>query len=589
MALLTSAGRVHRAHLHFLACLSLRSIFHRILYGPGSAGRISRVSQTFYQNLLVPSVSLVHNRLYFSPHQPFAFQNLCPIDLSELGDKENEIKELGVTKIVELVKKAADFTLKTESMAFLDDSSIEPNENLVYLAIWALRDDWESAMSVFKWGEKWGCNCEKILGLIVWVLSSEKQFSVAWCLIRDSLQLRMDTRRAMLVMIERYAAANYPQKAVKTFDIMEKLRISPDQNAFYTLLSALCKNGNVEEAEEILFHNKKLYPLETEGFNIILDGWCNISVDVFEAKRVWREMSKCCIVPDAISYTLMISCFSRVGNLFDSLRLYDDMKKRDWIPNLEVFNSLIYVLARENCVNEALRILKKIKETGLLPDSNSYNSLIGPLSEAKKFDEARSVLAAMIEDNISPTIETYHAFMDGSNYECTLEILNQMKKACLGPNRDTFLLVFDELFRSGQPENALKIWVEMKSFGVEAESAHYVAILQGLATVGCLVKARELYTEMISKGYPDEPKLKRVLKEHLRHSHQRGGSVNVVRHVKKDLTACGISACGLLQARLLICNLSTVLSGLLKLVSTTDCSNFSIKLNIWPCPFVGKE
>ena len=84
---------------------------------------------------------------------------------------------------------------------------------------------------------------------------------------------------------------------------MEKFRLSPDQQAFHSVLNALCKYGNVEEAEEFMFVNKKLFPLETEGFNIILNGWCNISLDIFEAKRVWREMSKCCITPDATSYT----------------------------------------------------------------------------------------------------------------------------------------------------------------------------------------------------------------------------------------------------------------------------------------------
>ncbi|KAK1353196.1 hypothetical protein POM88_052331 [Heracleum sosnowskyi] len=42
--------------------------------------------------------------------------------------------------------------------------------------------------------------------------------------------------------------------------------------ALYTLLYYLCKNGNIEEAEEFILLNKKLFPLEVEGFNIILNG-----------------------------------------------------------------------------------------------------------------------------------------------------------------------------------------------------------------------------------------------------------------------------------------------------------------------------
>ena len=95
----------------------------------------------------------------------------------------------------------------------------------------------------------------------------------------------------------RYAAANEVSKAIKTFHAMEKFKLNADSSTFYALLHALCKNRNVEEAEELLLLNRKFFPLETEGFKVVLNGWCNIIIDVVEAKRVSREMSNCYITP----------------------------------------------------------------------------------------------------------------------------------------------------------------------------------------------------------------------------------------------------------------------------------------------------
>lgn len=312
--------------------------------------------------------------------------------------------------------------------------------------------------------------------------------------------------------------------------------MSPDLEAFYTLLNALCKNGNIEEAEEFMLLNKKLFPLEAEGFNIILNGWCNISLDLFEAKRIWREMSKCCILPNETSYTFMISCFSKVGNLFDSLRLYDEMKKRGWVPGLEVYNSLVYVLTHENCLKEALKIVDKIKELGMRPDSATYNSMICPLCEAAKLEEARIVLATMIGENVSPTIETYHSFLEGASLKGTLEVLNHMKKAGLGPSKVTFLSILGRFFKAEQPEYALKIWVEMKQYEVVPDSTHYIVLIEGLARCGVLSKAREFYAEMISNGMRDYPKLKKLIQVQRRDGgHQRVGQrqMKSMRHVKK--------------------------------------------------------
>ncbi|EEF49233.1 pentatricopeptide repeat-containing protein At1g80880, mitochondrial [Ricinus communis] len=483
---------------------------------------------SFYPLKLNPFVSLFYaafhrtasvpflNSLRFSGSQSFSSQNQkYPFELFEHRIYNHDPLTQG---LLETLKRAAYFPGEAEAMACIDGSGVKANINLVYSVIWELRKDWKLAFLGFKWGEKWGCIDEKSCELIVWILGNHRKFNNAWIVIRDMHQLSMNIQQTMLIMIDRYAAADNPGKAIEVFNIMEKFKMAPDEEAFYSLMNALCNHGYIEEAEEFMVVNKKLFPLETEGFNVILNGWCSICVNLLEAKRVWREMSKCCITPNATSYTHMISCFSKVGNLFDSLRLYDEMKKRGWLPGMEVYNSLIYVLTRENCFKEALRFLDKMKEVGLQPDSTTYNSMIRPLCEGKKLVEARSVLATMIEENISPTMETYHALLEveNSDFEATLEVLNRMTVAGLAPTDDTFLLVLAKFFKLEQAENALKMWIEMKQYEVTPNLTHYKILVEGLVRCGLLAKARECYADMRSNGFTDDPKLQKMLKEPVR-------------------------------------------------------------------------
>ncbi|XP_059641821.1 pentatricopeptide repeat-containing protein At1g80880, mitochondrial [Cornus florida] len=543
MALITFASRLRRTNCQLFLPFILTSTTHPLPPHPPTSQHTQHYfTLAFHQTILVPFHSL-RNSPHFSTLQASHNQSLCePVDFVEYKPKTHQQNQSGVHELVQLLKKAKGFVSEEEAIAFLDDSRVELNTDLIQSTIWEVRDEWKLAFLVFKWGEKWGCNVEKTWGLVIWVLGNHKKFNIAWCLIRDlHRSSSMDTRAAMLIMIDSYAAANDPGKAIQTFQIMEKFRITPDLKAFYALLNTLCKHGNIEEAEEFMFLNKKLFPLEIEGFSIILNGWCNICLDVFEAKRVWREMSNCCITPNATSYTHMISCFSKVGNLFDSLRLYDEMKKRGWVPGLEVYNSLIFVLTHENCLTEALNILDKLKEAGLLPDSATYNSMIHPLCEAKKLEEARTILASMVGENVSPTIETYHAFLNGASLEETLEVLSRMRKAGLGPNKDTFLLIFSKNFELEQPENALKIWAEMKQYEVMPDCAHYTSLVEGLAMCGLLTKARELYAEMRSSGILDNPKLQMLLKEPVRGSNnerESEGQPSVVRCNKRGTQVC---------------------------------------------------
>ncbi|XP_010537851.1 PREDICTED: pentatricopeptide repeat-containing protein At1g80880, mitochondrial [Tarenaya hassleriana] len=419
-------------------------------------------------------------------------------------------------RMIDLIRRVALLDSEAHAMASLEDSSFHLNHDSLYSLIWEFRDEWRLAFLAFKWGERCGRGDKKSCELMVWVLGNHQKFNIAWCLIRDMFHGSTDTRNAMFLMMDRYAAANDTSQAIRTFDVMDKFRHTPDEEAFRGLLYALCRHGHIEEAEQFMLANKKLFPVDVEGFNIVLNGWCNIWVDVTEAKRIWREMGNYCIEPNKDSYGHMISCYSKVGNLFESLRLYDEMKKRGWSPDVEVYNSLAYVLTRENCFDEALKLVEKMKESGLKPNSVTYNSMIRPLCEAKKLEEARNVLATMINENLSLTIDTFHSFLEIVDYDRTLEVLNEMKIAGLGPKGDTFLLILRNLFKEKQPENVLNIWAEMARFDIVADPTLYLAMVQGLVTCGWLAEAREIYSEMKSKGLSGDPKLEKLLQKPVR-------------------------------------------------------------------------
>ncbi|PIN04361.1 hypothetical protein CDL12_23104 [Handroanthus impetiginosus] len=524
---------VRRLQLHRPRTLICFSQFSHSLARQVVSSAILSFSQAFHQT----SCRTCEHDLHFGGAPHAQVQSLHQIiDFAEYVNETHEDIQLSVTEILDRVRKAKDFNSGDEAMSFLDSSGIKPDRDFVFSVIWALREEWKLAFLVFKWGQKSDCIVEKTRCLMIWILGNHEKFSTAWTLIHELYQASKDTQQAMLIMIDRYAARNHPDKAIETFHLMQKFKFAPEQKTYFVFLEILCKHGNIEEAEEFMFLNKKFFPLETESFNIILNGWCNIVIDIYEAKRVWREMSKCCIEPDGTSYKHMISCYSSVGNLFDSLRLYDEMKKRGWIPGIEVYHSLLHVLTCENCLSEALKIVDKMKEIGLKPNSTTYNHIIRPLCEAAKFEDAKTILSRMIGDNISPTIDTYHAFLKGEGLEGTLGVLKHMRKAGLGPNRDTFTLLLDKFFKLDQPENALNMWSEMKDYVVKPDRVHYKVMVEGLAKCMLIAKAREFYNEMISVGFMDDPSLTKLLEEPVQQgvrARKGKGQMTVVRRIKK--------------------------------------------------------
>ena len=55
----------------------------------------------------------------------------------------------------------------------------------------------------------------------------------------------------------------------------------------------------------------------------------------------FKEMGDNRIQPDLLTYTALIDCFGRSGNVEESLRLFSEMKERQFRPSIYIYRSLV--------------------------------------------------------------------------------------------------------------------------------------------------------------------------------------------------------------------------------------------------------
>ena len=161
--------------------------------------------QTFHRTGILHSRYFTRT-LYSSTHRGMNSVSVYEVaDFTHTVNEDRACHQDNVLKLSNLLKKFSGFpSEEEEAMALLDDSGVEADESLVYLMIWECRQEWKISILLFKWGEKWNCNGGRNWILIIWVLGNHKKFNIAWCLIRDMHRSSLDTRKAMLIMIDRY-------------------------------------------------------------------------------------------------------------------------------------------------------------------------------------------------------------------------------------------------------------------------------------------------------------------------------------------------------------------------------------------------
>lgn len=439
----------------------------------------------------------------------------------EEDNKEIEIQQ-GLTNEVLLqnVKKLVHIMEETRSNAYemkksLDQCEVTVSPELVSEVLSRVRYDWEAAFTFFLWAGKqpnYGHSLREYHSMIS-ILGKMRKFDTAWALIDEMRASSLITPQTLVIMIRRYCAVHDVGKAINTFYAHKRFKFDVGIEEFQNLLSALCRYKNVSDAEHLLFCNQNVFPLSTKSFNIILNGWCNLSPNSREAERFWMEMRKRKLKLDVVSFASIISCYSKTGNLNKVLKLFNQMKQMGIEPDRKVYNAVIHSLAKGGLVKEAINLMKSMEEEkGIVPNAVTYNSLMKPLCKLRRLEEAREVFTEMVQRGVSPTIRTYHAlFRILRTGQQVFGFLENMRRTGCCPNHDTYIMLIRKLCRWQQIHDVFKLWKEMIENGFNPDRSSYIVMIHGLFLNGKLEEAHKFYVEMKEKQLLPEPKTEEMI------------------------------------------------------------------------------
>ncbi|KAL1205947.1 Pentatricopeptide repeat-containing protein [Cardamine amara subsp. amara] len=436
------------------------------------------------------------------------------LDLGCVKSDEVVVSSEDVRRIVKLMKDCGNN--RKEFRNKLEECDVKPSIELVVEILSQGRNDWETAFTFFVWAgkQKGYVRSVREYHSMISILGKMRKFDTAWTLIDEMRKFSpsLVNSQTLLIMIRKYCAVHDVGKAINTFHAYKRFKLEMGIDDFQSLLSALCRYKNVSDAEHLIFCNKDTYPFDAKSFNIVLNGWCNVIGSPREAERVWMEMGNVGVKHDVVSYSSLISCYSKGGNLNKVLRLFDRMKKECIEPDRKVYNAVVHALAKARFVSEARNLMKTMEEKGMEPNVVTYNSLIKPLCKARKTEEAKQVFEEMLEKGLFPTIRTYHAFMrilrTGDE---VFELLAKMRKMGCEPTVDTYIMLIRKLCRWRDFDNVLLLWDEMKEKGVGPDLSSYIVMIHGLFLNGRIEEAYGYYKEMKEKGMRPNEKVEDMI------------------------------------------------------------------------------
>lgn len=218
------------------------------------------------------------------------------------------------------------------------------------------------------------------------------------------------------------------------------------------------------------------------------------------AGRLWEDMVKCGIEPDASIWTAVFDGYSALGAWRESLATWDAMLAQDVEPGPLTYRAIIATLFKARRPDDAIKKFKEYEEnwvgkgkehSGDLADNYSsqtlslYNTVLhGLLTNSNRGDHALGLFEQMKTNGPTPDLISWNTIMGyygkRGNMKMISSTLQGLKESGLSPDIFTYSIILTALLKAGREDAPQLILDMMKKDDINPGAAVNTKIIDQL-------------------------------------------------------------------------------------------------------------
>ncbi|KAL3728626.1 hypothetical protein ACJRO7_033242 [Eucalyptus globulus] len=420
-------------------------------------------------------------------------------------------------------------------------ASVEVTHGLVERLLDRFRDDWKSALGVFRWAgrraEAGRVSPEACNG-IVDILGKSRRMDRMREVLEEMNRSKLVRLSTVGKVMRRYAGAGLWEEAVEVFDELGDFGLERNTESMNLLLDTLCKERRVEQARAIMLQLKPHVLPDAHTFNIF--GWCKIN-RVDEAQWTIQEMKGHGVRPCVISYSTIVQFYCRQGNFNKVYQLFDEMRDGGCPPNVVTYTTVMHYLAKLEEFDEALQLAERMKLDGWEPDTPFYNCLIHVLARAGRVHDAVDVFEVeMPARGMRPNTPTYNTmismFRHHGQVQKAMGLLQEMEESNFAkPDVQTYYPLLKSCFKSGKTDGFLSRLLDdmVNKHHLSLDVSAYTLLIHGLCRADKVDWAYLLFDEMVGQDITPRYQTCRLLLDEVKQKNMYDAAERIEDFMKK--------------------------------------------------------
>ncbi|KAI4383103.1 hypothetical protein MLD38_008981 [Melastoma candidum] len=219
---------------------------------------------------------------------------------------------------------------------------------------------------------------------------------------------------------------------------------------------------------------------------------------------VYQQMLDEGLLPDILTYNIVMCAKYRLGKLDQFHRLLDDLGRQGLSPDFHTYNLLLHVLGKGDKPLAALNLLNHMRETGVDPGVIHFTTLMDGFSRAGNLDACKYFFEEMVKSNCVPDVVCYTVFITGYVVAGKLEkakgLFNEMIRMGQIPNVFTYNSMIRGYCMAGDFDDACLLLKEMEARGCNPNFMVYSTLVGYLQNAGKMAEAHDVIRHMVDKG-----------------------------------------------------------------------------------------
>jgi len=160
------------------------------------------------------------------------------------------------------------------------------------------------------------------------------------------------------------------------------------------------------------------------------------------------------------------------------------------------YSAMIRLYAGQSMPDQARAMLTEMQAQGMVPDNVAYNMVLAVCSNAQQTTEVSHLLEQMTDADIVTYNTRLKSCARSKDVDRAFAIYAEIKASPLEPTQVTFGTLLEVCTRAGDLIRARKVLAMMGEAGVPKNNIVYTSMIKGLAAVGQLKEAMQVFDEL---------------------------------------------------------------------------------------------